>query len=120
MKRHIKKHLKELKRRRKKFKLPSPLNKYWPTIYCLNEKIFIGVSYETVKSRYGRIKKKVLDKDWINGICKFRSPEYVINMGQYKDGDIVYCPKCGGHVDFRIWVSATMPEFTNVKKDSST
>ena len=113
MKRHIKKHLKELKRRNKTKVNPktSPKNRYWPAIYCLKEKVFIGVSNETMKVKKGRPKLRVGYKEWDSIIGRFRSELYRIDMTKFKDGDLVQCPFCGGRVDFRSWVSATKPEF---------
>jgi hypothetical protein len=114
MKRNIKKHNKELKRKKKKHlqgKRISLKNRWWPAIYCLKEEIFIGVSDECMKVIRGKPKLKVGHKEWEGIVSRFRSEEYKIDMTKFSDGDIVYCPKCGGQVDFRTWISAKKPEF---------
>jgi hypothetical protein len=118
MRRDFKKHLKELKRKRKKEeeRRRNAENLFWPAIFCLGENIFIGVSliYSTSrKLANGRIVSKT---DWdVN--CKFRKPEYKIDMSNAKFGDIIKCPKCGSNVDFRIWISAKEPNFVEVVND---
>lgn len=116
MKREWKKKLKELERENKKckkfLKKLSSNNRKWPAIYCLNEKIFIGVSYNTLKSKFGVLQKQVTKDQWYPEVSKFRSEEYKIDFSKLNKGDLVLCPKCGGKVDFRAWLSATTPEFT--------
>jgi len=116
MKREWKKKSKELERENKKhkklLKKLNSKNRRWPAIFCTREKIFIGVSYNTLKAQFGVIQKQVTKDQWYPEISKFRSEEYRIDFTKFKKGDLVLCPKCNGPVDFRVWLSATVPEFT--------
>jgi hypothetical protein len=115
MKREWKKKVKELEREKKKqkkfLKKFNAKNRRWPAIFCINENLFIGVSYNTLKSQFGILQKQVTKDQWYPQICKFRSEEYKIDFTKFKKGDLVLCPKCGGKVDFRVWLSAITPEF---------
>jgi hypothetical protein len=115
MKREWKKKLKELEREKKKqkkfLKKINEKNRRWPAIFCLNENIFIGVSYNTLKAKFGILQKQVTKDQWYPEISKFRSKEYEIDFKKFNKGDLVLCPKCGGKVDFRVWLSAKTPEF---------
>lgn len=98
----------------KKTSLP---NKWWPTIYCLNEKIFIGVSHVPMKVVGGKGLSKVNKDHWSKINSKFREG-YSIDMTKYQDGEIVHCPHCGYRVDFRLWKSSTVPEFLPISLDN--
>jgi len=115
MKREWKKKLKSLDREKKKQKKLSKKrnskNKRWPAIFCIEEKKFIGVSYNMLTCKFGIIQKQVIKDHWYPEVCKFRSKEYEIDFKKFNKGDEVTCPKCGGKVDFRVWLSATTPEF---------
>jgi hypothetical protein len=117
MKRHIKKHLKALRRKEKnKYKDKfAKRNRYWYAIYCMGENLFIGVSYADVKTEGGRV--KVNAQQWLDEVCAWRDPKYRINMLKFAVGDTVHCPHCGSKVDFRLWASATKPQFMEVKPD---
>ena len=122
MRREWKKKLKELKRDKIK-KIVSQKqennrkNYWWPTIYCLQEKLFVGISFETMKFKGFRPLCKVNKLHWMENNSRFRTPEHKIDMAQYKEGQMVHCAKCGGLVDFRLWKSATKPQFIDVKDD---
>ena len=118
MRRDLRKHKKELKRRKKRtaLSIPSPKNQYWPAIFCLGEKLFIGVSNISMKVERGKPKLKVDHKHWDGLVGMFRSEKYRIDMTNFEKGDPVHCPVCGSRVDFRIWISAKKPEFINVEE----
>lgn len=112
MKRHLKKQIKALRRQIKKkefVKRNTTRNRYWPSIFCIGENMFIGVSYYPVRISIERC--EVVIDHWKKGGCAFRTPEHEIDMTKYKKGDIVWCPKCGAKVDFRMWLSSVPPQF---------
>jgi hypothetical protein len=94
----------------KKESLP---NRWWPTIFCLHEKIFIGLSLSNIKVAGGVPLSKVDYSQWKKENSRFREG-YEIDMTKYAEGEIVHCPHCGSKVDFRLWKSATIPEFLPV------
>lgn len=118
MRRDLKKHLKELSRRRKKEneRRRNAENLFWPAIFCLGENIFIGVSLACSTSRRMAEERTVSKTDWEDN-CRFRDRKYKIDMSNMKFGDIVKCPNCGSNIDFRIWVSAKEPKFVEVIND---
>lgn len=81
-------------------------NRYWKTIFCLGEQVFIGISYSLVKKG-----DKVNADDWQDNNSKWKTPHHKIDMSKLIEGETVYCPKCGSKVDFRMWLSATKPDF---------
>jgi len=83
-------------------------NKWWPAIFCLEENFFIGFSYETMKFKNLKPKYGIIKKHWSKNNSKFRKG-YEIDMTQFKTGDLVRCPNCGGLVDFRLWISSEIP-----------
>ena len=93
----------------KKNKSQISRNRKYPAIYCINEKRFIA--YSTYPLFSPDNKYKITKSHWNNEYANWRSEEYKINMENCKDGQTVLCPKCLGLVDFRIWISATKPEF---------
>lgn len=113
MKRHIKQHLKKLKRQRKQQNHVAS-NRYWYSVYCLTEKLFIGVSYVTVLKEKGKF--KVAYNQWTEGNCNWRTEKHKIDMSNKTEGQLILCPKCGGQVDFRMWLSSKRPEFIDVKE----
>lgn len=86
-------------------------NRYWKTIYCNSEKLFIGISYTKFQ-----VESKVNSLDWEDAVCAWRAPEYKIDFTNHVLGQEVYCPKCGSKVDFRVWLSAVKPNFVYEKK----
>jgi hypothetical protein len=119
MQRHIKKQKKRLKREKMKGSSPNKrVNKYYPAIYCLEEKLFIGVSREAVPPRKA-VGYKVNVKDWLPHNCNFRAREYIIDLRKHKEGDVINCPKCNKPVDFRLWMSSTKPLLVEVKNEKN-
>lgn len=83
---------------------------YWPMIYCPHENKAIAISHY-------RCKKKV-KVQWYHfdvGRCEFLHG-YEFSMKNLKKGDIVYCPKCKHRVDFRMWLSDTLPHIIQEEK----
>ena len=114
MERHLRKAQKRMKREVKRLRdLKSSIkdkNRYWPSIYCTYEKIFIAVSNVTVG--FGHDKYKIVPDHWKKENCRFRSEEYRIIFEDIKDGQEVMCPHCKNkQVDFRLWISSKRPEF---------
>jgi len=101
--------------RKKKVKPPKRRLNYYPVVFCLEENKTIGLSKLPLRlkaDKFGRIKVK--DKvgsgrSWYPEHCKFIK-EYELDLNNYKDGETVVCPKCGGPVDFRAFPSSTVPE----------
>ena len=105
-------------RRERLEKIDKPLdnkrkNKYWPTIFCLHEEIFIGVSLVTMKFSHidGKPVYKVNRDHWQPNNSKFRDPKYAIDMSKFVVGQEVKCPNCFHLVDFRLWKSSVEPNF---------
>jgi hypothetical protein len=111
MKREWKKKFKELGREKKKHKKSlkklNNKNRMWPAIFCINENMFIGISYNVLRSK----QRQIVKDQWYPEVSKFRSEEYKIDFSKLNKGDLVLCPKCSGKVDFRVWLSAVVPEF---------
>ena len=84
---------------------------YYPSVFCLQEHKFIGVSKIKCKGD-----EKVTDKHWQLGNSEFLQG-YRINFDKYEKGDIVRCPVCDGIIDFRMFMSDTVPELKKVKDD---
>lgn len=102
------------------------VGRYYPTMYCVAEELYIGVSNKPMKfkgDRFGRIKPKykVNDKHWLPECCSFRSGEYIIDMRNKQDGDMIVCSKCGSAIDFRLFYSNTIPRMVDVddQKDNT-
>ena len=83
---------------------------YWPMIYCINEKMPIGIC--RIKAN-GNI--KVNKSQWTPELSDFLDG-YRIDMDKFSVGDKVLCPHCGGVVDFRMWLSDTVPQLIPLKK----
>jgi hypothetical protein len=99
--------------------LQKEKNKYYPSLFCLGEKIFIAVS--NIKVGLGHSKYKIELEHWTHLNARFRSEEYRINFPELKPGLTlveVKCPKCGSLVDFRMWMSAKRPEFCVPEKSN--
>lgn len=115
-----KKHLKKLKREHKKLErrkreVNKPKNLYWPSVYCTKEKMFIAFSKFAL--RLGGTRYSIDPKHWSPEYRVFRSDEYKINFADFEKNTLVKCPKCGGFIDFRLWVSSKIPAFYEVKHD---
>ncbi len=83
---------------------------YYPMIYCEHEKLPIGIS---------RIKcskdVKVNWQQWVDGLAEWLEG-YKIDLTGYNVGDEVKCPVCGNKVDFRFWISDTIPHIVQKVK----
>lgn len=125
MKRNLKIQQKKLKREKKKAKdalrLSNP-NLYWPTIFCTGEKMFIGLSYNSIRQKRIAANRSVHEDDWKQNVCEYRDPKYIIDFNKFKKDDEVTCPNCGKPVDFRMWISSKRPKFVEIihdKEDNS-
>lgn len=76
---------------------------YWPMMFCLKENIPIGVSQVKWKKD-----EKVDAAHWQEGKCQFKEG-HKVELSQYKQGERVVCPVCGGDIDFRLWMSDSVP-----------
>jgi len=98
----------------------------FPVMFCLREKLVIGLSKLPMKfkaSKYGKItpKYKVNFKHWRPSVCQFRSKEYIVDLSQYDENSSkIRCSKCNGYIDFRLFPSAKIPQLVEVyeKTDS--
>ena len=85
-------------------------NKLWPVIWCCNECIYIAVSKSPIKIVNGK-REKVSEKHWTKENSNWRSDKHFIDFSKCKSGDLVKCNYCGGVVDFRLFISCSLPEF---------
>ena len=119
MERHLRKAQKRMKREAKRLSLKlsanKSKNKYYPSLFCTGEKIFIGVS--DVKVGLGHTEYKIIPAHWQSGVARFRVG-YEMDFSQIKEGDKVQCPKCKADLDFRMWLSSKRPEFYAVAKNN--
>lgn len=91
-------------------------NRYWYSVYCLTEKLFVGVSYVNVTREKGKF--KVNYNQWTEGNCSWRSEKHKMDLSTKTEGQLILCPKCGGQVDFRMWLSSKKPEFIDARQNS--
>jgi len=79
----------------------------YPVAYCLKEEIVIGYSERPIKIKESKLEKVDVSQwefgKWLEG--------YEIDFSKYYIGCLVVCPKCGGLIDFRAFVSSTVPTF---------
>ena len=91
---------------------------FYPVAYCTGEDKVIGFGIRPLKvkaDKFGGIKiKKVHAEQW--RVAKWLSPEHKIDFTKCVKGSMVLCPKCLGKIDFRAFMSSTVPEFKNVDK----
>lgn len=101
------------KRKQKTRQIVYKTRTYYPMVYCLEEKITIAVSHFKCKKK---IKIHKIHFDSVNGVgCEFRKG-YEFSLEGYKKGEGIYCPKCGGELDFRLWMSDTLPKIVKIEK----
>lgn len=96
--------------------------RWYPTMFCTGENLYIGISQMAMKfkgDRWGNIKPKykIIVDHWKPDTCKFRSQEYVIDLSGYTVGLKVKCSKCGSDIDFRLFGSNTIPSMIEVQND---
>ena len=113
-----KKHLRARERSRQQAKKGNKL-RYYPTMYCMGENLYIGVSSVPMKfkgDRWGNInpKYKVEDRHWQVWNCSFREKKYIIDMTRLSIGRKVICPHCGSSVDFRLFGSNSTPRLVDI------
>lgn len=86
---------------------------YYPFMQCTKEDIVIAVSHTQCKSK---VKVHWIHFDNEKGVgCEFRKG-YEFSLKGNKKGETVYCPHCDGVLDFRMWMSDTLPKLTYDKK----
>jgi len=104
--------------------------KLYPTIYCTAEKMYIAVSIRPLPSYMKSVigpngvltktieyKKRITYDYYDDWCCKWRDDKYKIDMRQFNVGDLVRCPVCKCEVDFRVFPSDTVPEFSEVESN---
>ena len=99
------------KRNHKQRKVVYKAKRYYPIMFCMKEEKPIGLSFMLCRKRV-----KVDWHHWLDTNSKFLSG-YEIDLKNCKKGDIVYCPVCGGKIDFRFWESDTTPDLIEGKQD---
>ena len=104
----------EKRQKRSDGKQKAKVGRYYPTMFCMAEGLYIGVSKLPMKfrsDRFGNIKPKykVTAMHWTPMNCSFRANEYIIDMREKNEGDLILCNKCGGKIDFRLFYSCTVP-----------
>jgi len=91
--------------------------KFFPVVFCLKENKAIALGLQPLKYRVRnnqlKIKEKVEQVHWQphNSIML---AGYEIDFTKCQEADKVFCPKCGGAVDFRVFPSSTIPKLTDV------
>lgn len=93
---------------------------FYPVAFCLHENTAIGFGSTPLKvkaDQYGIRIKKVNAEQWVT--AEWLTPAHKIDFSKYIKGSVVLCPKCGGRIDFRAFMSSTKPEFKDVSKTSS-
>lgn len=80
--------------------------KLWPFIWCVGENLAVAVSTIAVERKQT---VKVGSEHWGVGKAKYRNG-YKIDFSKIKIGDMVFCPKCGAPVDFRLMPSNSVPK----------
>lgn len=86
---------------------------YYPMAFCIGEGIPIAVSHTKCK--------KGAKVNWIHfreGNVEFRKL-YEFDLKGAKKGDKIYCPVCNSQIDFRFWMSDSIPHIVEFTKDVS-
>lgn len=86
-------------------------NRYYPAIFCVAENKYIAVSKipllrDPITKKFPKVTaEQWQEAEWLN--------YHKIEMNQFKNGEKVFCPFCKSIVDFRLWISATIPRIIN-------
>ena len=84
---------------------------FYPMMYCIKEDKPIAIG-QTRCSKKVKVNWKHFREDYtefLNG--------YELSLKGMEKGDRVYCPVCGGYIDFRLWMSDDIPHFTYLKDE---
>ncbi len=95
--------------------------RYYPICFCIDENVVMALSYKPVSFKANKFgykfgKDKVNKEHWLISNSVFRKG-YFIDFTKCKEGEEIYCPKCKGKVDFRLFPSGTKPKLVEVNNE---
>ena len=84
---------------------------HYPIAYCLYENKVIAVSHLKCGRKNLKVHWKHFDSDRGYGV-EFREG-YEFSLKKCEEGETVLCPVCHHPIDFRMWMSDTLPKIIN-------